>query len=183
MYEIEMKFKVQDLDFDEMLERFNFSGTIKEQDDFIFVPTKNIYKEKTEAGDRIYRLRKEKTSEGEKSIITLKIQGGNQLSSREIEFEVSDSAEALEFLKNSDLVQSVNVNKKRAEFKKDGYNFCIDVVEKLGVFIELEKISDNKNSKIIQKDMKKYLQNLGVNGEICEIPYDTQIQSLGKNYK
>lgn len=177
MYEIEMKFKLENDNFDDVLKLFMIDEKIKQQNDFVYIPKSQVGLD-TKPGDRIYRIR-EQTSDGKKiNLLTLKVEGKQRLMSKEIEFEVSSGESARDFLEESGLELTVNINKKRAEFEKDGYTFCIDEVEKLGVFIELEKLTSDNNGLNIQKEMMKYLNDLNIKGSICDIPYDTQIENL-----
>ena len=47
------------------------------------------------------------------------------------------------------------------------------------MFIELELLTEEEvDVKIAQENMKKFLVNLGIKGEIWSIPYDTSIRNL-----
>jgi adenylate cyclase, class 2 len=52
--------------------------------------------------------------------------------------------------------------KKRQTTHCDGYEICLDEVEGLGAFIELEKIAEEKDAGHIQKQMLEFLISLGI---------------------
>ena len=65
-------------------------------------------------------------------------QKGKYKRRQEIEFEVSSGAEAEELLEALGFASSVVVEKKRAVWALGGCEVCLDVVEGLGCFVEIE---------------------------------------------
>ena len=101
--------------------------------------------------------------------------------SDEYEIEISNAESAQALLVGLGMEHNVSVRKKRVEFKTDEYTVCVDEVDKLGVFIELEILAnarDDLDIDVVQLRMKQYLNKLGLKGEINMTPYDTQV----KNY-
>ncbi len=191
MKEIEYKFKTNNISFEQLIEIFNKKTKldktqIKIQEDKVFLLKEQIGKPIV-AGSKIARIRALKVKDEIKHILTLKIQTEVKLVSDEYEFEINNLEAAESFLKALDFVQNVEVSKKRLEFKTDNYNVCIDQVEKLGVFIELEVLTkdsiDQNDIKLIQQQMKQYLKDLKIKGELCSTPYDTQIENLRNQQK
>jgi len=78
----------------------------------------------------------------------------------------------------------VEVVKVRIEGKLNQYNICIDKVEGLGNFIELELLTDRDDFHKIQNEMIDYLKKIGIDtSERSTIPYDTQIFNLHNSSK
>lgn len=91
---------------------------------------------------------------------------------------MSDADAAEEFLEKLGLVRKVVVRKKRAEARVANYNVCLDEVDFLGVFIELESlVPDVQDVDIdsVQSEMTLFLGQIGLQGEMTNVPYDTQI--------
>lgn len=103
---------------------------------------------------------------GEKVIMTAKSpkakQGNESLVKREHEIVVSSADEARNILSMLGLREAVRVVKKRQSAKHEGYEICIDEIEDLGFFIELEKIAEEKDAAQIQKEMSAFLATLGI---------------------
>jgi adenylate cyclase, class 2 len=88
--------------------------------------------------------------------------GNESLVKREHEVEVSSADEARSMLSMLGLHEAVRVIKKRQTAHHHGYEICIDDVEKLGSFIELEKMADDEAAAQIQGQMMEFLKNLDV---------------------
>jgi adenylate cyclase class 2 len=106
---------------------------------------------------------------GEKVILTAKSpkakQGDESLVKREHEIVVSSADEARNILSMLGLQEAVRVVKQRQTAKYEGYEICIDEIEDLGSFIELEKIAEGKDAARIQKKMFEFLETLGISPE------------------
>lgn len=114
--------------------------------------------------------------------MTLKVEGQVKLASEEYEFSVSDGDMARQMLTALGWQEIVTVDKLRTESKTNDYTFCIDEVARLGLFIELEILTeDSANAEHIQQRMQDFLKNLNINGELWKIPYDTSILNLQNN--
>ncbi len=57
------------------------------------------------------------------------------------------------------------VNKTRVTTTYDGCEICIDEVENLGSFIEMEKMTDGMDSERIQTELFNFLKSLGIKEE------------------
>ena len=76
----------------------------------------------------------------------------------------------------------VAVDKVRLESKTEDYTICIDEVAGLGLFIELEVLTeDSVDVKNIQQQMYNFLKSLNIDGKLWKIPYDTSIRNLQNN--
>jgi predicted adenylyl cyclase CyaB len=75
----------------------------------------------------------------------------------------------------------VRVVKKRKKTHYKDYEICLDEIENLGTFIEIEKIGNEKDADKIQKDMLDFLDKLRVSkNDIVKKGYD--ILMLEKQY-
>jgi adenylate cyclase class 2 len=107
--------------------------------------------------------------DGAKVIMTAKSpkakQGNESLIKKEHEVVVDSADEARNILSMVGLHEAVRVIKKRRTTHYEGYEICIDEVEGLGTFIELEKIAEEKDAERIQKEMLAFLDTLGISPE------------------
>ena len=189
MIEIESKFKISDdITRGELLAilkgQFIAPISSKRQIDTVF-----LLPEQVDAlivpGSKIMRVRdvlNPETDELQRSLITLKVEGQAKLASDEYEFAVDDGNVARQMLAALDWQEVVTVDKVRLESKTEDYTVCIDEVVGLGLFIELEVLTeDSVDVKNIQQQMYNFLKNLNIDGELWKIPYDTNIRNLQNN--
>ena len=189
MIEVESKFKVlSSITRDELLtilkDQFIAPISVKRQIDTVF-----LLPEQVDApivpGSKIMRVRdvlNPKTGELQRSLMTLKVEGQAKLVSDEYEFAVDDGNAARQMLTALGWQEVVTVDKVRLESKTEDYTICIDEVAGLGLFIELEILTeDDANVKNIQQQMCNFLKNLNIDGKLWKIPYDTSIRDLQNN--
>ena len=136
-------------------------------------------------GSKIMRVRdvlNPETGELQRSLMTLKVEGRAKLVSDEYEFAVDDGNAARQMLTALGWQEIVTVDKVRLESKTKDCTICIDEVAKLGLFIELEVLTeDSADVKNIQQQMCNFLKNLNIDGKLWKIPYDTSIRNLQNN--
>ena len=186
MIEIESKFKLSDnMTRDKLIailkSQFITSISSKRQIDTVF-----LLPEQVDApivpGSKIMRVRdvlNPETGELQQSLMTLKVEGQAKLASDEYEFAVDDGNAARQMLTALGWQEIVTVDKVRLESKTEDYTICIDEVAGLGLFIELEVLTeDSADVKNIQQQMCNFLKNLNIDGELWKIPYDTSIRNL-----
>ena len=189
MIEIESKFKISDdITRDELLailkDQLIAQISSKRQIDTVF-----LLPEQVDApivpGSEIMRVRdvlNPETGELRRSLMTLKIEGQTKLASDEYEFAVDDGNVARQMLTALGWQEVVTVDKVRLESKTEDYTICIDEVAGLGLFIELEVLTeDSADVKNIQQQMCNFLKNLNIDGKLWKIPYDTSIRNLQNN--
>lgn len=175
MREIELKFKVDNID--EIISFLNTNNCeISQpiyQNDTIYV--QNLNNVESKEGSVYLRVRKT----NQKVELNYKRQSAKKMESEEIEFEVSSYQMANEFLKAIGFKEWVQVNKVRKYSKYQEYNICIDEVERLGTFVEIELLVNEQNdidyeSKLLEiaKEMK-----IDTNNRINS-HYDTMIFEL-----
>ena len=189
MIEVESKCKVlSSITRDELLtilkDQFIAPISVKRQIDTVF-----LLPEQVDApivpGSKIMRVRdvlNPETGELQRSLMTLKVEGQAKLVSDEYEFAVDDGNAARQMLTALGWQEIVTVDKVRLESKTEDYTICIDEVAGLGLFIELEILTeDDANVKNIQQQMCNFLKNLNIDGKLWKIPYDTSIRDLQNN--
>jgi adenylate cyclase class 2 len=162
--EIEVKAKLKDSGA--VFEKLSALGCqfsdVKTQDDMVWV-SKTGSLEDFLSNSVFLRIR---IQNGEKVILTAKSpkakSGDASLVKREHEVVVSSADEARNILSMLGLQEAVRVVKKRQTANYDGYEICMDDVENLGSFIELEKMAEEKDASQIQKQMIEFLLTLGI---------------------
>lgn len=189
MIEIESKFKLaSDITRDNLIailkSQFITPISSKRQIDTVFLLPEQVDAPIT-PGSKIMRVRdvlNPETSELQRSLMTLKVEGQTKLASDEYEFVVDDGNAARQMLTALGWQKVVTVDKIRFESKTEYYTICIDEVAGLGLFIELEVLTeDDVNAGDIQQQMHTFLKNLNIDGELWKIPYDTSIRNLQNN--
>ncbi len=189
MIEVEPKFKISgDITQSDLLailkDQFIAPISSKRQIDTVF-----LLPEQVDApivpGSKIMRVRdvlNPETGKLQRSLMTLKVEGQAKLVSDEYEFAVDDGNAARQMLTALGWQEIVTVDKVRLESKTDNYTIYIDEVAMLGLFIELEVLTeDSVDVKNIQQQMYNFLKNLNIDGELWKIPYDTSIRNLQNN--
>ena len=185
MIEVESKFKISggitQRDLLAILKsQFIAPISSKRQIDTVFLLPEQVDAPIT-PGSKIMRVRdvlNPETGELQRSLMTLKVEGQTKLVSDEYEFAVDDGNAARQMLTALGWQEIVTVDKVRLESKTKDYTICIDEVAKLGLFIELEVLTeDSADVKNIQQQMRNFLKNLDIDGKLWKIPYDTSIRN------
>jgi len=171
MHEIEVKAKV--VDQDKLLAKLERDGCqlgpAVAQDDTVYSNMPKI--PGTAQPDRVVlRVR----IEDGRVIFTLKKDRANELSGEEHETEVSDEAELRAIIKLLKFTEVVRVRKERQQGEWRGCHVCVDRVDGLGDFIELEKLTDEEKDLEIQDELAALLAELGA-GERVTKGYDTLV--------
>lgn len=176
MKEIEVKAKVSNLGFikNELIKRgCTFSEPLI-QKDRVYLHNSIEFPD-IKRGTVILRIR---DSNG-KFIITLKKQLENELDNIEREIMVDSPEQADEILKYMDFHEVVKVSKKRIKCKYNGLEICLDEVDRLGSFIEVEKLTLEEDSLKVQKELFEFLETLGIKKDNQVFKgYDTLIYEL-----
>lgn len=176
MREIELKFKVDNIDdiisFLEKNKKCEISDT-ECQYDTIYV--QNLNNVESTEGSIWLRVRK---TNG-KIELNYKKQSAKKMESEEIEFEVSSYEKANAFLKALGFKEWVQVNKKRRYAKFQEYNICIDEVERLGTFVEIELLINEENDINYEEQLLNVAKEIGINTDSrINSHYDTMISEL-----
>lgn len=147
------------------------------QRDVIFV-SEDMREYKVVEGTVIVRTR----NEADRITFTLKQQLSKALSSKEYEVEVSSDEIVHQMLLLMGFKELVRVNKTRIKSTYNNFNICIDEVENLGSFVELECMTERQDFENVQDEMYSFLDTLGVTViEKVTVPYDTQIYHLTRS--
>jgi len=178
MREVEIKFQVPDIE--QLLRRLSELGcdlgeSVRE-DDLVF----NHQEQRREARC-VLRIR----TSGSASVLTLKKDIINELDCLEIETGVSDPDATKRLLMELGYQPAVRVTKGRRRGKWDNWEICVDEVDGLGAFIEVEalypdgEVDDNAQENLWQAVVSKLrVENLSrVNSG-----YDTLIARSGQVY-
>lgn len=129
-----------------------------------------------EEGDMMFRIRYMKGV----AILTLKKQMSNEMDNLEYETELSDPENMHQILLALGYKYALEVKKMRRKGKLGEYEICLDEVERLGSFVELEKLTaDEANPDEVVEDLLKVLESFGLSRNDQEFRgYDTQIYDL-----
>ncbi|KKU93989.1 MAG: Adenylyl cyclase CyaB [Candidatus Jorgensenbacteria bacterium GW2011_GWA1_48_13] len=132
--------------------------------------------EESKEGHIVLRLRREKG----KAMFNMKQQRSNELDNIEYETEVKDPEAIHQILLILGYTPKVEVKKNRRKGKFHGYEICLDEVEKLGSFVELEKLTeDSADPAEVQEELFQTLESLGLSRKNQETRgYDTQMYQL-----
>lgn len=178
MREIEIKLKVNNLEVIENKLRENgcvFSLPLH-QHDVIYSKNGSAEFQSAKEGDIILRIRREN------DIIefNLKQQKSNEMDNLEYETEIKDLEAMDNILQILGWFPEIEVKKVRRKGKLGNYEICLDQVEELGNFVELEILtSDDADPQKIREELFVILENLGLSRNDEETRgYDTQIYQL-----
>ncbi len=137
--------------------------------------------EEAKEGDITLRIRRE---DGE-AMFNLKEQRSSESDNIEYETRVDDPEAMHKILLTLRWTPQVEVKKVRRKGKLGEYEICLDEVEKLGDYVELEKLTaDNANPDEVREELFKALGELGFSRTDEEVlGYDTQIYKLERKHK
>jgi adenylate cyclase, class 2 len=179
MREIEIKLRVDSLDA--VLLKLNEQGCaltkpINQHDRIYSKGGSTKEWEKAEAGHVVMRVR---VQDG-RGIFNLKQQMTSEDDNIEIETEVRDPEAIHKILGMIGYQPQVEVKKIRQKGKLKNYEICVDTVEKLGNFVELELLTeDDADPDAVREELFKAAENLGLDRKNQETRgYDTQIFQL-----
>ncbi|NOJ28448.1 MAG: class IV adenylate cyclase [Nitrososphaera sp.] len=169
--EIEVKARVNNLDFLESKLRelgCQFSSPIR-QDDKLFYNYEGDYATQ-HMGLNILRIRKQ----DDIFLFTIKQSQTNELDCIEYETEIKDPKALEQALLLMGYRQAVELHKIRRKTKYNDLEICLDQVEKLGNYVEVEKLAEDAEAEKIQGELFDFLMTLSVKAEDREMRgYDT----------
>ena len=178
MREIEIKLRVENLE--ELEEKLKAKGLVisKEvfQHDVVYSRASDSFTDRSKEGHTVIRIRRQ----GDVSILTLKYQKSGELDCLEYESEVKNPEEVNEMLRVLGWTPEIEVKKLRKKGKLGEYEICLDKVEGLGTFVELEKMAaDDIDPEPVREELFKVLESFGLSRENNMIHgYDTQLYQL-----
>ncbi len=174
MREIEIKVRARNLS--EVEKKLLRDGCILSdeisQRDVVYSKDRSVWRDSTK-GDAVVRIRR--TDKGAE--FNFKKQCSNESDNIEYETGISDPEEMHNILLALGWQPQVEVVKVRQKGMLDKYEICLDKVEKLGTFVELEKLTkDDDDPKEVRKELFKVLSNYGFSPDDEEVRgYDTMI--------
>lgn len=172
--EIEVKAKIADLEeiAKKLVDLGCKIGEPVEQHDTIFVASDYGAFEEFHPGKNLLRIRESKG----KYLFTIKQPQVNELDAIEHETEILDPEEMKEAILLMGLEERCKVNKIRRKANINGWEICLDQVEGLGSFVEVEKIAEEANAEAVQEELFQFLETLGVNrSDRITSGYDTLV--------
>ena len=125
----------------------------------------------------IFRIRKQ----GDKTILTMKYKASSRSrDNHERESVVDNAKEIADMLERVGYSLGVRIKKTRQIAKYKGFELCLDEIDKLGSFIEVEKLAqDNVDVDEIQNELWEVLIQLGVSpSDRVHKGYDTLMHEL-----
>ena len=156
MKEVEIKLRVEDTG--KVIEQLEAQGCVFEppisQEDDIFIPLSEPTVP-VGLGVNVLRIRRQ----GGKNLFTLK--QGQELAKIERELEISDPETLEQIILMLGFKKIVQINKTRRKCKMGDLEICVDDVEGLGSFVEVEKITAEEPQKV-QAELLGFVANLGV---------------------
>ena len=141
----------------------------------MFLDSKNMIVE----GGLVARIRKIDDEEKLEFKEISRKTGGIEICSR-----LDNMDEGLKFLDKLNFKESFTVSKERTLYKYKGFSVCLDRVEHLGNFIEIEKLISKEEDKEKTKDeCLELLQSLGLDYKIENRKYGDLMQEIINNKK
>jgi adenylate cyclase class 2 len=180
--EIEVKAKVSSFqDVRKQLEQLGciFSDTVRQEDD-IFVDFEGDFTQ-LKLGVNFLRIRTEHKAGNTRILFTLKQPQTNELDCIEKETEIADARQLEDTLVLMGYHKAISVYKNRTKTKYKDMEICLDEVDHLGSFIEVEKITEGDGD-AVQEELFNFLETLGVKREDRVINgYDTLMYRHNNN--
>ena len=177
MKEVELKFKVDSMNpiLSLLEEKHCVLSDVFNQQDVIYVPDLNHVE--SVDGSIWLRIRKE----NDRIELNYKKQGPVKMSSKEIEFGIDSFEKAKELLEEFGYQKWVEVHKKRRTTKYKNYNICLDEVEKLGSFMEIEVLVPDDDTKDYSDELFQVAWEFGIpEDDRVNSHYDTMMWELEK---
>lgn len=165
MREIEVKAKIKNRE--ELLKRLSDMGLVfenqKHQHDRVYFPNGVEFTGANIIGQNILRIRTEEKDGQKKSMFALKYSASAALDKIEKEFEITDTNQMHEVILMLGHYLFIEIKKHRMTGKYKDYEICIDEVEDLGSFIEVEKIvEENIDATPILLELDTFLSGLDI---------------------
>jgi len=181
MREIEIKLRVAN--FADLEKKLNEQGCVLSepihQHDVVYSHGKDAsIWEGMKEGYVVVRIRRDDKG----AIFTLKQQRTNESDNIECETRVEDGDAMHQALLILGFVPEVEVKKIRRKGKLGNDEICLDEVEQLGTFVELERMADDDvAAQAVSEDLYRKLESLGLSRDDEEKKgYDTQMYQLRK---
>lgn len=166
MAKLEIETKARLVEREAVMQKLESLGCVlgepKTQDDTVFA-AKTATLEEFLSNDVFLRIR---IQDGQKVVLTAKKpvrKSAEVLVKHEHETVVESAEQTRAILELMGLVPVVRTVKVRRTGHVGTYEVCIDDIEGLGSFIELEVMGDAENAERVQAEMGEFLASLGIN--------------------
>ncbi|MBI4085065.1 MAG: class IV adenylate cyclase [Candidatus Liptonbacteria bacterium] len=179
MREIEVKLKVKDLEALEQVLKTRgcvLSAPVRQHDTIYSKAGDTSIWERMEEGDIVLRIRRDDKG----AMFTIKQQLTHELDNTEYETRIENPETFHKALLLLGFAPEVEVKKTRREGKLGSDEICLDEVEELGNFVELERLTDDDvDPEKVAEELYGKLESLGLSRNDAEKRgYDTQIYQL-----
>jgi adenylate cyclase class 2 len=177
--EIEVKAKIES--FEEIQSKLTDLGCVfsepQIQKDRVYLDNSIEFPDKT-VGTLYLRIR---NSNG-KNIFTLKKQLATEAENLEKELVINDPEKCNDILKLMGYHEVLQISKTRIKCKFNEMKICLDQVDRLGAFVEVEKMTTENDTEKVKKELFEFLEILGVKKEDQIFKgYATMIYELDNN--
>ena len=175
MREIELKYRIDDLE--ELLVALKSRGIELSEpvfhDDQAYAPARWQFGD-SKLGVSFLRLR---TAQG-RHYFTLKQPAGSAQDCLEFETEVSDRQAMHQAALHMGYRPTVQIAKTRRTATLEDCSLCIDEVDGIGEFLELERLaSDHADARAIQADLAAFVSSLGIAAARTDQTYDSLVHA------
>ncbi|SEG52515.1 adenylate cyclase, class 2 [Thermomonospora echinospora] len=176
MREVEVKFRVRDVE--SLLVALKAQGIElgepTHQDDQAYAPVGWRFGD-SKLGVSFVRLR---TVDG-RDFFALKQPGENAQACLEYETEVADREQMHQAIVNMGFYATVRVAKTRRTATVGDITICVDDLEGVGTFLELERmIPDDASAIETQRQLAAFVARLGIDAEHTEETYDSLVRAV-----
>ncbi|WP_331461334.1 class IV adenylate cyclase [Micromonospora tarapacensis] len=174
-YEVEVKYRIGDLAALEaaLAVRGVVLSAPADQDDQAYAPVGWEYGQ-SKIGVPFARLRTERG----RHLLTVKTPVANELSCVEHETEVADRKQMDAAIRQMGFYPTVRIRKARRTATFGLMSLCVDEVDGLGAFVEIERIvTDGEAGERIQADLNRFAATLDVSLERTTDTYDSLIRA------
>lgn len=161
--EVEIKIKVENLEgLKKELPKFGkITKSIRQIDDYYIPCHRNFFERKPDPNEWL-RIRHNPDCvifEYDRSIDSA---DGSQLYAEEYETKISEPEEFKKILGFLDFKKVMTVDKKREYWDCEKFEVCLDEVENLGFFVEIEAKGDFKGNSEAMRECEKFAEKLGI---------------------
>ncbi len=158
--EVEIKVSIEG-NIDDVIHNLSQNGIVLGepviQEDSVFCNYEGDYR-KYPNGALFFRIRKQ----GDFHLFTMKSPQKNSSDCIEHETKVEKPEEIVSMLKMLGYHFVNTVKKERRKAKTGDYEICLDNVSGLGVFVEVEKMTDGNDSEKVQEELFKFISAFGL---------------------
>jgi len=117
-------------------------------------------------------------TQGGRHLFTLKRPTDNELACLEFETEVADRDQMHEAIQHMGFYPTVRIVKTRRSARLGELSLCLDDVEHIGTFLEIEKvIAPGQSGEAVQAELHAFALSLGVELERTTDTYDSLVRA------